>query len=233
AQAAVPASTHTAEALLLASGTASGSSVTANGTYTGTGDTVSIRRNAGAWEISEDGGAWSAITTGATVGGVTYTITDGTTTDAVYTLDVTAAQAAVAASGGARSFLVSSSGDYAGADAVTISSLDLQLATLGLGADTLGTKAGAQTALVNLDAAITTISGVFGDIGAAQNRIDYATANVKTSIENFAAAESVIRDADMAAEMAEFTKNQILQQAGVAMLAQANAAPQLVLRLLQ
>ena len=137
--------------------------------------------------------------------------------------------------GGDTSFLVSSSGAYGagGADSVSISSLDLQLTTLGLDADTLANKTGAQAALINIDAAITTISGVFGDIGAAQNRIDYATANVKTSIENFAAAESTIRDADMAAEMAEFTKNQILQQAGVAMLAQANSAPQLVLRLLQ
>jgi flagellin len=141
----------------------------------------------------------------------------------------------VVVSGSNTSFLVSSSGQYGAgqADSVQMSALDLSLTTLGLNADTLASKAGAQASLLNIDAAITTISGVFGDIGATQNRIDYATANVKTSIENFAAAESTIRDADMAAEMADFTKNQILQQAGVAMLAQANAAPQLVLRLLQ
>ncbi len=73
----------------------------------------------------------------------------------------------------------------------------------------------------------------FGDIGAAQNRLEYATQNVKTSIENFAAAESTIRDADMAAEMTELSRVQILQQAGTAMLAQANQAPQGVLQLLR
>lgn len=144
----------------------------------------------------------------------------------------------VVVTGGTVSFMVSVSGEQgsgggAGADDVSIAALDLTLATLGIAADSLDTKANAQTAIGNIDAAISHVSDVFGQIGAAQNRIDFALQNVRTTIENVAAAESTIRDADMAAEMAEFTRNQILQQAGMAMLAQANAAPQLVLQLLR
>jgi len=139
---------------------------------------------------------------------------------------------------GDASFLVSSSGSYTTSDLVSLENIDLRVATLGVDGATnlstldLSTAADARAALTNLDIAIEDVGSAFGKIGAAQNRIDYATLNARISIENMAAAESTIRDADMAAEMTEFTRNQILQQAGVAMLAQANAAPQLVLRLL-
>ncbi len=72
-----------------------------------------------------------------------------------------------------------------------------------------------------------------GDIGAAQNRISHAMENTDLSAENLAAAESVIRDVDMAAEGTNRTKYQILQQAGTSMLAQAKSAPQGVLSLLR
>lgn len=152
------------------------------------------------------------------------------------TLDGTSFDVVAGAGGG--SFLVRSSGAYSSDDLVSISGLDLTTGATGLDLSSLtftgnGTGAEWQAALTRIDTAIGTVNAAFGEIGAAQNRIDYATANVRTSIENIAAAESTIRDADMAAEMAEFTKQQILQQAGVAMLAQANAAPQLVLALLQ
>jgi len=144
----------------------------------------------------------------------------------------------VTAGSGGGSFLVRSSGAYSSDDLISLSSLDLSTGATGLNISGIsftgnGTGAEWQAALTTLDSAFDTVSSVFGEIGAAQNRIDYATANVRTSIENIAAAESTIRDADMAAEMTEFTKFQILQQAGVAMLAQANAAPQAVLALLQ
>jgi flagellin len=144
----------------------------------------------------------------------------------------------VTAGVGGGSFLVRSSGAYSSDDLISLTSLNLSTGAAGLDISGIaftgnGTGAEWQAALTTLDAAFDKVSTVFGEIGAAQNRIDYATANVRTSIENIAAAESTIRDADMAAEMTEFTKNQILQQAGVAMLAQANAAPQLVLSLLQ
>jgi len=96
----------------------------------------------------------------------------------------------------------------------------------------LSSAANAQTALTTVNAAIDDVSKLRGDIGAAQNQLSYASANLATVVENMTAAESVIRDVDMAAEMTTFTKNQILLQAGTAMLAQANMAPQSVLSLI-
>ena len=96
---------------------------------------------------------------------------------------------------------------------------------LNLEADKLLTASNAQTFMATVDTAIGTLNEVRGDIGAAQNRLIYAAANLATMTENVQAAESVIRDVDMAAEMTNFTKNQILLQAGTAMLAQANMAP--------
>ena len=112
---------------------------------------------------------------------------------------------------------------------------DLNLAVLngGSSADvTVLTLAGAQSALTTIDNAIDTVATARATIGSVQNRMGFAGANIATSIENLTAAESIIRDADLAFETVEFTKNQILLQAGVAMLAQANAAPQAVLSLL-
>ena len=103
--------------------------------------------------------------------------------------------------------------------------------TLGVNAIDLSETAGAQTALGLIDTAISTLAGSRGDIGAFMNRLSYASANLATTIENTQAAESVIRDVDMASEMTTFTKNQILLQAGTAMLAQANMSPQQVLSL--
>jgi len=138
----------------------------------------------------------------------------------------------VVTGGGNTEFLVSSSGDYAGQDLVAVSSLDLQITTLGIAGD-LQSKVNAQTELVSIDAAIGTISDVFASIGAAQNRIDYAMANTDAAVENISAAESTIRDVNMAEEVTMMTKFQVLQQAGTAMLAQANQVPQSVLSLLR
>lgn len=96
----------------------------------------------------------------------------------------------------------------------------------------LSTAANAQDAITTIDAAISDVSKLRGDVGAGMNRLSYAAANISTTMENLTAAESVIRDVDMAGEMTMFTKNQILLQAGTAMLAQANMAPQSVLSLL-
>ena len=101
----------------------------------------------------------------------------------------------------------------------------------GLVSGMLDSQSKAYGALTDIDDAINTLNGIRGDLGSVQNRLGYASANIATSIENFQAAESVIRDVDMAAEMTTFTKNQILLQAGTAMLAQANMAPQQVLAL--
>ena len=96
----------------------------------------------------------------------------------------------------------------------------------------LSTATAAQTAMTDISTAIDYVNTQRGNIGAYQNRLGYAAANIATAVENKQAAESVIRDVDMASEMTTFTKNQILMQAGTAMLGQANMAPQAVLSLL-
>jgi len=109
----------------------------------------------------------------------------------------------------------------------------LSLSSLGLdGADdAVDTAAHAQAALTSIDTAIDTLATVLGNIGAGMNRLDYTYSNLQVQIENFSAAESAIRDVDMASEMVTFTKSQILMQAGTAMLSQANMASQNVLSL--
>jgi flagellin len=84
-----------------------------------------------------------------------------------------------------------------------------------------------------VDNALASVSTLQGQLGAAQNRFQSTISNLQVTTENLSASESRIRDTDMAAEMVNFTKDQILLQAGTAMLAQANAAPQSVLKLLQ
>jgi flagellin len=84
-----------------------------------------------------------------------------------------------------------------------------------------------------IDAAIENVSKMRGQFGAVQNRLEHTLNNLATYQENLMASESRIRDVDMASEMVEFSKNQILQQAGTSMLAQANQAPQAVLSLLR
>ena len=91
----------------------------------------------------------------------------------------------------------------------------------------------ANVALATVDAALNTVSNQRAKFGAIQSRFGSTIANLSTNSENLSAARSRIRDADFAAETAELTRTQILQQAGTAMLAQANVAPQNVLSLLQ
>jgi len=110
----------------------------------------------------------------------------------------------------------------------TVSTTDLGIAGLAV-----STQASASAAIASLDAAIASINTQRANMGAIQNRLEQTINRLGVTAENLQAAESRIRDADMAAEMIFFTKNQILQQSGTAMLAQANQAPQSVLQLLQ
>lgn len=92
---------------------------------------------------------------------------------------------------------------------------------------------GAADAITKIDAAIKLVSTQRADLGAVQNRFDHTIKNLNVAVENLSASESRIRDTDMAQEMVQFTRAQILSQAGTAMLAQANQLPQSVLQLLQ
>lgn len=114
---------------------------------------------------------------------------------------------------------------------ISLSTTALTLSGLTLNSADLSTAANARTALASIDAALDSLATTLGDIGATMNRLDYTYSNLQVQIENFSAADSVIRDADMASEMVTFTKNQILLQAGTAMLAQANMSSQGVLSL--
>lgn len=121
------------------------------------------------------------------------------------------------------------SGDTITLDAIT----DATTATLGVDAVDIGDGGDPAAALGLVDTALDTINSARATLGAVQNRFESTIANLQTAAENMSAARSRIQDADFAAETAELTRTQILQQAGMAMVAQANAAPQNVLTLLQ
>jgi flagellin len=142
--------------------------------------------------------------------------------------------------GEARQFQVGANSD----DVMTVTINSLAAATLGnidgdgdpgsvsvAGLTVTGGAAG--DAIDTLDQAIASVSSQRSQLGASQNRLEHTIANLQVASENLSASESRIRDADMAQEMVTFTRNQIMQQAGTAMLAQANQAPQSVLSLLR
>ncbi|ANY74068.1 MULTISPECIES: flagellin [Paenibacillus] len=124
-------------------------------------------------------------------------------------------------------------------ETITVALQKADAATLGVDMTALGslattpTNATASTALTKVQTAINTVSQIRSDLGAVQNRLEHTINNLGTTAENLQAAESRIRDVDMAKEMSNFTKNNILQQAATAMLAQANQQPQGVLQLLR
>lgn len=107
------------------------------------------------------------------------------------------------------------------------------VSSAGLGIGSLDVATDAADALTRIDAAIGQVSSQRGDLGAVQNRFESMINNLQVTTENLVASESRIRDTDMAAEMTNFTKSQILTQASTAMLAQANQVPQSVLSLLR
>ena len=104
---------------------------------------------------------------------------------------------------------------------------------LALNTNTVDTKANALTALTAIGLAVTALGQVQGKVGTGENLLQYANALAGSQITNFSAAQSRIRDADIAAEAANLTKAQTLQQSSIAALAQANSAPAAVLKLLQ
>lgn len=103
---------------------------------------------------------------------------------------------------------------------------------LNLQTDRLLSATDAQNFLDTIDQAVSTLADARGEIGAYMNRLSYAAANLLTTIQNTQAAESAIRDVDMAEEMTSFTRSQILVQAGIAMLTHANQSPQSLLSLI-
>ncbi len=123
----------------------------------------------------------------------------------------------------------------ASVDRLTMTIGDARASALGVGAAqaAVSTAAAAQASLTTIDAALTSVSTIRGNLGGVQNRLQSTVNNLAVSMENLSAANSRIRDVDVAAETAALTRAQVLQQAGIAVLAQANVSSQVALILLQ
>ncbi len=113
------------------------------------------------------------------------------------------------------------------------SSADVNVAALGLNLASVADKISSQNSLSSIDQAIISVSGIRADFGALQNRLQSTINNIAVGVENLSAANSRVRDADIASETAELTKNNILVTAGTSVLAQANASTKNALNLIQ
>jgi flagellin len=156
-----------------------------------------------------------------------FTLAAGASNDVLGDLGVSAGAAGSVGSGGV--FQVGANNASTDQISIAISGVSSSL----LGVNSVDVSTNAAPAITAIDAAISSVSVIRGQLGAFQNRFEHTIANLNVATENLAASESRIRDTDMALEMVSFTRHQILLQAGTAMLGQANQSPQSVLRLLQ
>ncbi|MDO8349083.1 MAG: flagellin, partial [Planctomycetota bacterium] len=124
-------------------------------------------------------------------------------------------------------------GTTAGIDTLAVSLAPSLTTSLSLNSLDIGSGGATTTAITNIDSAINTVSSLRGSLGAIQNRLGSTINNLAIQVENLSSAESRIRDVDVAYETAQLTRNNILQQASISVLAQANAQPQSALQLLQ
>ena len=123
-------------------------------------------------------------------------------------------------------------GTTAGIDTIAVTLQAALSTSLGLNSLDIGSGGSTTTAITNIDTAINAVSSLRGSIGAIQNRLGSTINNLAIQVENLSAAESRIRDVDVAYETAQLTRNSILQQASISVLSQANAQPQSALSLL-
>lgn len=123
-------------------------------------------------------------------------------------------------------------GTKASVNQISVALSDVNIAALSIQNASLSGTGSTSSAIADIDTTINTISQLRGKLGAAQNRLSSTIANVANQAENIAAANSRIRDIDVALETADLTRNSILQQASLSILAQANAQPQSALSLL-
>ncbi|MDA9799246.1 flagellin [Luminiphilus sp.] len=216
-----------------------GSSGQTGVTATGTGNTLELS-NATGKDIKITDMASTGTIASAAVGTVRALKSDGTEdgTQTAVTLKENISDSATFGgtvtfdSNAAFSVTSSVAGDAGAIGGGTAATAQTSSTTL-LSTVDVSTEAGAQTAISVIDAALQSVSTQRADLGALQARFDSIISNLTTGVENQSAAQSRIRDADFAQETAALTRAQILQQAGTAVLAQANAAPQNVLALLQ
>lgn len=179
---------------------------------------------------SQTVGAGAALTlevTGLTAG-QTFVLADGTGTPLA---DMGLTGAVTAATGAGGTFQIGA--NASDVTTLAIGNISTSGVLSGIAATDLSTGAGATAAITALDSAISTVSTTRGSLGALQNRFESMINNLQVTTENLNASESRIRDTDMALEMVSFTKNNVLLQAGTAMLSQANQVPQSILSLLR
>ncbi len=136
-------------------------------------------------------------------------------------------------SGSTLSFSIQVGYQSSSNDSLSLSLAALDTTTLGINSVNVSTSANAQSALGNLDSAISAVASARATYGATQNRFAATIDSLQVTSQNFTAAVSRIQDADVAYETSQFTKNQVLVQSGIAVLAQANALPQQALALLR
>jgi flagellin len=194
-----------------------------SGLYTRTG-TVAAATVAGNWTFTQ--------------GGVVVTVAMGTA--GTYANNGQVASALNSNAGFANNYVasVNSAGDLdvrslVSNTAVTVAGTGYTAGAGAAAALNFSSHAGAQASIALIDTQISSVSTARANLGAVQNRFESAINTINVATENLTASESRIRDTDMASEMVNFTRSQILSQAGVAMLAQAKSAPQAVLQLLQ
>ena len=178
----------------------------------------------------------TAATGGTTssIYGITYTVTDSdgdkrsTVSDTLSSFTQTTAANDLRADGSATVLIGANTGQNLN---ISIDAMDAS--SLGVKNLTVTSQTAAEVAISVIDTATSMVSAARGKMGAEENRLEHTINNLTTSSENITSAESRIRDVDMAAEMAEYTKLSVINQAATAMLAQANQQPQQVLQLLQ
>lgn len=197
-------------------GVQSSTGITASFTTQGNTSSITLStldgRNIGIGAFASDGGATESVVFGGT------TLTEGGVVAAVKTgtVELSSGRGTITVANGNADVISTANSSFSSLNAASVTS-----------------AAGATATLSVVDAALSTINSSRADLGAIQNRFESVIVNLQTTAENSSAARSRIQDADFATETAELTRNQILQQAGIAMLSQANAAPQNVLALLQ
>jgi len=200
--------------------TASSETVTVSGTsYTGIKLTATDGRNIGIENFNSSGGANMSLAAD-NIGTNAQDLLDGSTDSAfkIGTLTLSSTEGPITLANGATDVFATASAQSSFSSVNTVS---------------VATSSGATAALAVIDSALDAINSGRGTLGAYQNRFESVVTSSQVAAENLSASRSRILDADFASETAALTKSQILQQSGIAMLAQANAIPQNVLALLQ
>ncbi len=164
--------------------------------------------------------------------GVSFTLAGAAESAADALGTALAADTIVTAAGGGSAELVIGS-DASVSNKLSFAIADMRATALGVNAVSVATQAGAQSAIGTIDTALTSVTTQRAKLGAIQNRLEHTVASLGVTVENLSASDSRIREADIAVESSNLVTAQILQQAGTAVLAQANSAPQSVLSLLR